>query len=444
MASAHKPLQKTKLAETEASCWRIPDAGALVLAPAGASADGASAGAPASARFAALSELLSKAKGALDPIPENEYAALAYELDLYARLKQRLRQKYGLPVVTNATLKLYEILSTYPVVPTDAKLPQVSVRAFCNAELPGAFLIALGLYAGRAGALAQKVAPRPVEYEWVASSYAPDSRESAADSSILDDKYGLYAKNRGHWLMGPRPNALPVDWPPVNGDVTDASVVATLADAVHERFATACRVGNESGATLYTSDAGIDVSADYGRQEELTAVLNFGQVICGILALAPGGSFITKQYTFFTEFNRELLTLLSTLFDSLQIIKPLTSRPANSEIYVLGLGFRGIDRALADRLLDLLVEMKSLDSAGPGSAATRCHILASAHLATDARLLEIATTLTESQVAYLREIEEVYDLTQGNLAALRAFTAKASEKAIKKWVLSNPINSDLV
>lgn len=83
--------------------------------------------------------------------------------------------------------------------------------------------------------------------------------------------------------------------------------------------ANAVRARYETGATLYTSDAGIDASSDYNRQEEITARINYGQIICGILSLAKGGHLVTKQYTFLTLFSRSLIALLAALFDELYV-----------------------------------------------------------------------------------------------------------------------------
>ena len=269
--------------------------------------------------FDKIADELAGAKSQLDIIPQKMYTELSRELDLYGTLKRRLMHSGNLPVVTNATLKMYEMLNTCDLVfcsfdgilvPRSQK-DALLIRAFCNAELPGAFLIALNLYVRTLSAT------KTVDFEWLASSYMPKSRESQKDATILDDAYGIYTKNRDHWLMGPQPNAMPPGEPPVDGDVTNSSVVAALSDAIHKKFpailATDGSILIHSGATLYTSDAGIDVTSDYNKQEESTVLLNFGQVVCGLLSLTLGGVLVTKQYTFFTKFNRELIALLSNL-----------------------------------------------------------------------------------------------------------------------------------
>jgi hypothetical protein len=389
-------------------------------------------------KFLAIAEAVANAKNGLDEIPPKDYTLLARELDIYGQLKKRLSKQFRLRVVTNATLKLYEMLNTFELIAVPPKGGRLRIRAFCNAELPGAFLIALNSYV--LGLLSQRVGRSQIDFDWVASSYLPEA--AGAGSTILDDEYGIYASHRDRWFMGPRPNAMPEGEPAVSGDVTDSSVVAAIADAVHARYPEIPAESVHSGATLYTSDAGIDVSGDYNRQEEHTALLNFGQILCGILSLAPGGVLITKQYSFLTEFNREVITVLSALFDCLRIVKPVTSRPANSEIYLIGVGFRGVSREMADSLLDTLTVMKQREVA-PGLAIQQCYLLRggmAAYPAADHQLLDISDEIAQTQIKYLKEIVSVFQATRGKkLDDLRSFTESIADTAIENWMSANPM-----
>ena len=391
---------------------------------------------PSDHKFVAIAEAIAAAKNGLDAIPPKSYTALARELDIYGQLKKRLSRQFRLQVVTNATLKLYELLNTFQLIAVPPKGQRLRVRAFCNAELPGAFLIALNSYV--LGLLTQRVGRGQIDFDWVASSYLPEAAGSG--STILDDEYGIYASHRDRWFMGPRPNAMPEGEPAVSGDVTDSSVVAAIADAVHVRYPEVPAESIHSGATLYTSDAGIDVSGDYNRQEEHTALLNFGQIVCGVLSLAPGGVLITKQYSFLTEFNREVITVLSALFDCLRIVKPVTSRPANSEVYLVGAGFRGVSRGVADGLLDALTVMKQREVA-PGLAIQQCYLLRggmATHPAADRQLLAISDEIAQIQIRYLKEIVTVYQAT-AHKQELQAFTGAVASTAIDSWMAANPM-----
>jgi hypothetical protein len=237
---------------------------------------------------------VNEAKSKLDEIPENVFFTITSSLDMYAKLRTLVQKTYNMEHATNAALKMYEMINQLELLMIgNTCLPVVNL--FCNAELPGAFIIAINHF--------MRTKCVSSDFDWIASSYLPEAAMQAGDSTILEDKYKIYEKNRLHWLMGPAPNAMPEGEPPISGDVTDPLVINALGNATHQRFAL------NDGATLYTSDVGIDIaSEDLNRQEELTAFINFGQILSGLLALAQGGTLITKQYTFFTPFFPQNLT----------------------------------------------------------------------------------------------------------------------------------------
>eukprot|EP00276_Gloeochaete_wittrockiana_P005361 CAMPEP_0184669880 /NCGR_PEP_ID=MMETSP0308-20130426/79513_1 /TAXON_ID=38269 /ORGANISM="Gloeochaete witrockiana, Strain SAG 46.84" /LENGTH=92 /DNA_ID=CAMNT_0027116359 /DNA_START=20 /DNA_END=295 /DNA_ORIENTATION=- len=56
--------------------------------------------------------------------------------------------------------------------------------------------------------------------------------------------------------------------------------------------------------------------------------------------LRKGGDFVCKIFDIYRPFNVGLFYLLYRHFDRVAIFKPLTSRPANSERYVVCKGFK--------------------------------------------------------------------------------------------------------
>ena len=106
---------------------------------------------------------------------------------------------------------------------------------------------------------------------------------------------------------------------------------------------------------LYTSDIGIPLEVeDLNNQETLETPLNLGQVICGLVSLKNGGHLVCKMFLFFSKFNMSLLSILNDLFEKFYISKPITSRPANSEIYIIGLGYKGYNKEAMDELFAAL------------------------------------------------------------------------------------------
>lgn len=263
--------------------------------------------------FDEIRKQLSSTKNVIDTISEQDYSYLSQNLDVYKTMKQILYRKYNMQVVTNATIKIYEIITQMDIIKNN------KLNAFFNAELPGGFIVGVNHY--------MKTMFDNSSFNWVASSYI-------SKKGTLGDKFGIYEFNKNNWLMDSD----------MNGNLMDKNNITIITKKVLKRF--------PKGVDLYTSDAGFDVSSDYNTQEEQTLLLNYGQIITGLFTLAIDGSMITKQFTFFTPFSRSMIILLSSLFEKIFITKPATSRPLNSEIYVVCIKFKGISDNLKDFLLD--------------------------------------------------------------------------------------------
>jgi len=365
-----------------------------------------------------LNDEINAAKSKLDDIPSAVFSNLTTLLDMYANLRTIVKKNYNMENATNAALKMYELIYQMELLTNGTACLPV-VQAFCNAELPGAFIIAINHY--------MKTRCVSSQFDWIASSYLPAAAMQVGNKTVLEDKFKIYERNRLHWLMGPAPNGLPDGEEPVSGDVTDALVVNTLSNAAHERFG--------DGANLYTSDVGIEIAQkDANRQEELSAFVNYGQVLTGLLALAVGGHLVTKQFTFVTPFSRSLIAIVASLFDETYITKPKTSRPTNSEVYLVGKGFKGISPELAKALLDRCDAYKTLDKL----PTTWGSLLQPDVLArVDADILLAGQEVHgEQQVAFLGEIAEAYRVSGGERGKI---TNPYEAKAQKTWLDENPL-----
>jgi len=91
---------------------------------------------------------------------------------------------------------------------------------------------------------------------------------------------------------------------------------------------------------IITGDGGFDFSSQYPQQEQISTKLVFCQTAFAISMQKIGGTFILKMYDTFTQFSVDILYLLSNLYESVYVIKPNTSRFANSEKYIVCKNFR--------------------------------------------------------------------------------------------------------
>ncbi|PHZ14421.1 FtsJ-domain-containing protein [Rhizopus microsporus ATCC 52813] len=91
----------------------------------------------------------------------------------------------------------------------------------------------------------------------------------------------------------------------------------------------------QNGVDLAVADGGFDFSGHEAEQEQLAQKLILCEIITMLSTLRQGGAFVCKFFDMFTEFTVDLVWLLYQLFDEICITKPLSSRPANSERYVI-------------------------------------------------------------------------------------------------------------
>lgn len=111
---------------------------------------------------------------------------------------------------------------------------------------------------------------------------------------------------------------------------------------------------NKNKADLVTADGGFDYSDDFNGQEINSIHIIFSELIHALLILNNGGNYICKFFDLFSKPILKIIYILFSFFDNIIIIKPKTSRPANSEKYILCKGFKGISLKDKKNLILLL------------------------------------------------------------------------------------------
>ena len=107
-------------------------------------------------------------------------------------------------------------------------------------------------------------------------------------------------------------------------------------------------------ATLVTADGGFDFSYNFNKQEQLSYRILFCEIVSAFSIQKIGGTFICKFFDMFTEITQSLIYLLSHFYKTIYITKPYTSRPANSEKYIVCIDFNGIDYNYLNKLFILV------------------------------------------------------------------------------------------
>lgn len=93
---------------------------------------------------------------------------------------------------------------------------------------------------------------------------------------------------------------------------------------------------------LVLADGGFDAQRDSEHQEELSQKLIVCEVAAGLNLLWRGGTMVVKMFGFQTPVVRAIMKDLFFFFDSMIALKPISSRPASAERYVVCAGFKGL------------------------------------------------------------------------------------------------------
>jgi len=90
---------------------------------------------------------------------------------------------------------------------------------------------------------------------------------------------------------------------------------------------------------IVTADGGFDYSADFNGQEINSCQIIYSEVIIAINLLSKGGTLICKIFDIFSISTIYILFIVYNCFEKVSFFKPDTSRPANSEKYLICLNF---------------------------------------------------------------------------------------------------------
>jgi 23S rRNA U2552 (ribose-2'-O)-methylase RlmE/FtsJ len=185
-------------------------------------------------------------------------------------------------------------------------LPQVTIKSFHLAEGPGGFIEALAYMRN-------------------------NTNDTYYGMTLIDDvNQNVPGWRKSKYFLSKNPNVIIEKGIEQNGNIMRAENL---------RF---CYRKYHGTMDLVTGDGGFDFSCHYPQQEQISTKLIMCQIAFAISIQKLGGTFVLKMFDIFTQFSIDLMFLLSNLYDNVTIIKPNTSRFANSEKYVVCKGFRDI------------------------------------------------------------------------------------------------------
>ncbi|XP_035907352.1 cap-specific mRNA (nucleoside-2'-O-)-methyltransferase 2 [Anopheles stephensi] len=291
-------------------------------------------------------------------------------LPILNELRYRIRAEF----VTQAFAKLYECVSAYELINTD--LRELGSVHLC--EAPGAFVTGLNHY------IRLNCAPR-TQWNWFACTLNPYYEGNCPGNMIPDDRFILHTLDS--WCFG--------------ADGTGDIMVRENRNAIirrRQRFPT---------VHLVTADGSIDCLNVPEEQEERVAKLHLAETVLALSLLSAGQHFVLKMFTLFEHSSVSLLYLLNLCFGELHVFKPCTSKPGNSEVYIVAKYYRqpdGIDQYLELIYTHLQTDENALfeQSTIPDSFLEQLH-------SCTAHFVRWQTDVIESNIRYYRASDPLED-----------------------------------
>lgn len=115
-----------------------------------------------------------------------------------------------------------------------------------------------------------------------------------------------------------------------------------------------CSMAGEHDCDIVTSDGGFDYSNDFNEQEDASLPLIMCETLAAVRLQKRGGAFILKIFDISQPRMFQLLYFLYMMYEGVYFVKPFSSRPANSEKYVVCCGFRGPNPTAQQALQDAI------------------------------------------------------------------------------------------
>ena len=197
--------------------------------------------------------------------------------------------------ISRAFFKLIEIYNTHHLLPSNEE----TIKTFHLAEGPGGFI--------------------------EATTYLRNNQNDLYyGMTLLEEKnMNVPGWNKVDFLLKKYPNIKLLKGVDQKGDLYNENnlqyVIDNYSNSMH----------------IITGDGGFDFSADFNKQESTAFRLIFTQVIYALVMQKKGGHFVLKIFDIFEDCTIDILYLLNTFYEKVIVMKPYTSRYANSEKYII-------------------------------------------------------------------------------------------------------------
>ena len=254
-------------------------------------------------------------------------------------IKYDVKGKNGVyPIFSRAYFKLWEILNELNLL---NQFKNKNIRIGNIAEGPGGFIQSLLDYRNQQN-----------DGEWKNDEYyAITLKQTPKLNKVLD-----WHSNKAHTYFQM------MNEKGYNINLSYGSGTGNLLQIENIKHFTDVDLKNQK-CQLVTADGGIELENDqeFSVQELANAKLFFAEILTALTIQDVDGIFIIKVYDIYYDLTLQMMMLLSIYYDSITIIKPRTSRPANSEKYIVCTGFNQIEQEKLNELYEIFEKWLSIE-----------------------------------------------------------------------------------
>lgn len=229
-------------------------------------------------------------------------------------IRDDIRLKLNTPNISNAWIKMYEILNTYDLLNT----PEKTINTFHICEHPGGFIHAIKYYI--TNQLNKK-------HDFIFQSLKPER-----DPQIFKPDKELLSKYSDK-----------LDYGPKKGDITDSENILYYHNKYKNRY-----------FNLITSDCGLDCSENFVVQESGLYKIFLGAFITAISVSSIGSNYVFKMFSFNDPKTIEFLQLVCLYYERVDLVRTLTTKSGSGENYIVCINNNG--RKNIDLLISYLNE----------------------------------------------------------------------------------------
>ena len=153
---------------------------------------------------------------------------------------------------------------------------------------------------------------------------------------------------------------------------------------------------------LITADGGFDFSNNYNHQEKDFMNLFISEAYIMLNLLKNNGNGIIKIYDIYSKNSIKIMYIISLFFEKIYIIKPLTSRPANSEKYILCYRYKDFSESkIYFNIFETIIQDKDLNHLNNDKVAVEYNFIE--------KILEYNRWYTERQISYINKTIKYID-----------------------------------